>query len=182
MSDYGVEYLGSFGLIYSRVGTSIKPDNPGEIVEDLFDSDYNENLTYKFLLACEYNREFHDYKPFIKLEYKSFETKSDFSLDTLVDFSTQSSVGGLAAGIETPSLLKFDKNYLSLEGFVKGNYLFGDIKDVVEFQSYINVGATVYWYTPDTPFWASRFYTEISTVRAEGLEGYNLGIGFTLDY
>jgi hypothetical protein len=25
-------------------------------------------------------------------------------------------------------------------------------------------------------------YTEVSTVRADGLEGYNIGVGFSLDY
>ncbi|PHR54792.1 MAG: hypothetical protein COA44_12230 [Arcobacter sp.] len=183
ISDHGIDYLGYIGIIYSRVGTSVSPnDEIGEAIEDFFDGEYNDNITYKFLLAAEYNIEFEGYKPYIKIDVKSYETKADFSLDALSGFSTQSRVASLSLGTETPSLLKYEEDFLSLEGYVKVNFLEGDITDVVQFRKYMNLGGIVYWNTPQAPSWAKRFYTEVSTVRAEGLEGYNIGIGFSIDY
>lgn len=182
-SDYGIDYLASMGIIYSRVGTSVSPnDEIGEAIEDFFDGEYNDNITYKFLLAAEYKKEIEGYKPYIKVDAKTYETKADFSLDALSGFTTQSRVASISLGAETPSLLKYEENFLSLEGYVKVNFLEGDITDVVKFRKYMNIGGIMYWNTPEAPSWAKRFYTELSTVRAEGLEGYNVGIGFSLNY
>lgn len=182
-SDYGVEYLGSMGLIYSKVGTSVSPnDKVGEAIEDFFDGEYNDNITYKFLLAAEYKKEIEGYLPYIKIDAKTYDTKADFSLDALSGFQTQSRVASVSLGVETPALLKHEENFLSLEGYARVNFLEGDITEVVKFKKYMNLGVISYWNTPEVPSWAKRFYLEISTVRAEGLEGYNVGIGFTLDY
>jgi len=180
--DEGIELLASAGLIYSRVGVSVKPDNPGEIVEGAFDSAYNDNLTYKFMLSGKYQKEFHHYKPYLKLDIKSYETKSELDFSSLLNISTQSSVASFAMGCESLSLYEHGDDYLSLEAYLRGNYLFGDIVEVVDLYRYANFGLIGYWNTPDLPSWAERFYLEVSTVRAEGLEGYNVGIGFSLDY
>lgn len=182
-SDLGVDFLGSIGVIYSRVGTSIQPnDEIGDVIKDFFDDEYNDNITYRFYLAAEYEKKIEGFRTYAKMDFKSYETKADFSLDALSGFTTQSHVMGLSLGLETPSIFKYEENFLSLEGYVKLNYLNGDITDVVQFNKYINLGSVAYWNTPNLPAWAERFYMEISTVRAEGLEGYNVGIGFSLDY
>ena len=182
-SDLGIDFLGSLGIIYSRVGTSIQPnDEIGEAIKDFFDGEYNDNITYRFYLAAEYEKKIEGFKTFATMDFKSYETKADFTLNALSGFSTQSNVTGLSFGLETPSLLQYKENFLSLEGYIKLNYLHGDIKDVVQFDKYMNIGSLAYWNTPSLPTWAKRFYVEVSTVRAEGLEGYNVGIGFSLDY
>jgi len=182
-SEMGIDFLGSGGLIYSRVGTSVSPnDEIGEAIKDFFDGEYNDNITYKFLLAAEYIKEFEGYKPYIKMDAKSYDTKADFTLDALSGFDTQSRAASISVGAEIPSILKQEEDYLSLEAYVKLNFLNGDITDVVLFEKYMNIGGIAYWNTPQSPLWAKRFYTEVSTVRAEGLEGYNVGIGFTIDY
>jgi hypothetical protein len=182
-SPFDVDFLGSVGLIYSRVGTSVRPDDDiGDAIESFFDGEFNDNITYKLLLAGEYHKDFKGYKPYLKTSFKYYETKADFTLDSLGGFSTSSNVLAIALGAETPSLLKYEENYLSLEAYVKYNYLNGDITDVVKFDHYANLGVLAYWNTPEQPSWAERFYLEVSTVRAKGLEGYNVGIGFTLDY
>lgn len=182
-NESGIDFLGSFGVIYSRVGTSVRPkDDVGGAIEDFFDSNYNDNISYRLLLQAEHEKHFNNYRFYSKAAFKSYETKADFSLDRLSGFTTQSDVSSLVLGTETPSLLEYEQNYMSLEGYIKLNYLHGDIVDVVKLNRYFNVGAVAYWNTPKTPSWASRFYTEVSTVRAEGLEGYNFGIGFSIDY
>jgi len=182
-SDLGIDFLGSIGVIYSRVGTSIQPkDEVGEAIKDFFDDEYNDNITYRFYLAAEYEKKIEDFRTYAKVDLKLYETKADFTLDALSGFDTQSNVAGLSFGFETPSLLKHEEDFLSLEGYVKFNYLSGDITDVVQFEKYIHIGSVAYWNTPELPFWAKRFYMEVSTVRAEGLEGYNVGIGFSIDY
>ena len=182
-SDIGIDYLGSVGAIYSRVGTSVKPDDEiGDIIEDLFDDEYNDNITYKFLLAAEYKKEIEGFKPYIRADLKWYETKADFTLDVLSGFRTQSSVASIVIGAETPSVFMYDENSFSFEGYIKANYLEGDITDVVKFKRYMNIGVVSYFNTPENPSWAERFYVELSTVRAEGLEGYNIGIGFSFDY
>lgn len=182
-TDMNIDLLASLGIIYSRVGTSVKPqDDVGGAIEDFFDSQYNDNLTYKLLLSAQYIKEIESFKLHTKATFKSYETKASFTWDALSGFTTQSDVTSLFFGIETPALLQYDKNYLTLEGYSRVNYLHGDITDVVQFNRYINMGAIAYWYTPQSPSWAKRFYTEASTVRAKGLEGYNVGIGFSLDY
>lgn len=182
-SEWGIDFLGGIGLLYSRVGTSVNPnDEVGDAIKDFFDSEYNDNLTYKFLLSAEYHKEVEGFKPYVKFDFKLYETKADFTFDVLAGFTTQSDVTTLSIGVETPTIAKYEEEYLTLEGYVKGNYLHGDIRDVVKFERYINLGAVAYWNTPKTPTWARRFYTEVSTVRADGLEGYNIGVGFTLDY
>ena len=122
------------------------------------------------------------YKSYLRAGFKLYETKSDFTFDELSGFRAQSNVTSLSVGVETEPLLKHKEKSLTLEPYVKVNYLQGDIQGVVQFNSYMNLGVLAYWNTPDTPSWAERFYLEISTVRAEGLEGYNVGIGFTIDY
>jgi hypothetical protein len=182
-SELGIDYLGGIGLLYSRVGTSVQPkDEVGEAIEELFNSEYNDNVTYKFFLSAQYHRDIKGFKPYVKLGYQLYETKSEFTLDALSGFTTQSDVTRLSIGAETPALIKYEENYLSLEGYVKANYLQGDIADVVQFNRYINIGGVAYWNTPETPTWAKRFYIELSTVKAEGLEGYNVGAGFSFDY
>lgn len=182
-SESGIDFLGSFGMIYSRVGTSVRPkDDIGGAIEDFFDRNYNHNISYKLLVSAEYEKTIHDYRLYTKAAFKSYETKADFSLDVLSGFKTQSDVSSVALGIETPALLSYEQNYMSLETYLKVNYLHGDIQDVVRLNRYMNLGAVAYWYTPNTPSWARRFYAEVSTVRAEGLEGYNFGIGFSMEY
>jgi len=181
-SEMGVDFSGGMGLIYSRVGTSVKPeDDIGDAIKDFFDSQYNDNITYKLFISAEYKKEIEGFKPYGKIDLKSYETKADFTFDVLAGFTTQSDVATFSVGSETPSLMKYEENYLSLEGYIKFNYLHGDITDVVRFKKYINMGVLAYWNTPDFPSWARRFYAEVSTVRAEGLEGYNIAMGFSLE-
>ena len=182
-SDWEIDFLVGAGLIYSRVGTSVNPkDDAGDAIKDFFDSNYNDNLTYKFFLSAAHEKEILGYKTYLRASFKLYETKSDFTFDALSGFRAQSNVSTMSLGVESAPLLKYKENSITLEPYMKMNFLQGDIQDVVQFNRYMNLGILAYYNTPDTPSWAKRFYTEVSTVRAEGLEGYNVGVGFTLDY
>ena len=182
--DEAISFLGGVELIYSRAGISIKPKNDplGKAIEDFFNTNYNDNLTYKFMARAIYEKHYKGYHPYFITNIDTYDTKSSFTFKSLADIESQSSVLRLSSGIESPSLHNYGKNYLTLEGYYHYNHLFGSIKDIVKFNNYSNIGAVVYYYTPRSPSFASRFFFEANSVFSSGLDGYNLGIGFTLDF
>ncbi|MEA3417900.1 MAG: hypothetical protein U9Q90_00775 [Campylobacterota bacterium] len=179
-----IHFSGGIELIYSRSGASVKnpDDDMGDAIEDFFSQEYNDNISYKFFTLAEYRPVINDFKPYATLSYKLYETKSTFDFDELMRFDTESSVTTLALGIETPQLLQHHSNYLTLESYINGNYLTGAVEKAVQFNLYSTVSAVVYWYTPDDPWWAERFFFEASAVQSDGLSGHNLGVGFTVDF
>ncbi|RUM40291.1 MAG: hypothetical protein DSY80_10495, partial [Desulfocapsa sp.] len=180
-APFGIDMLSGLELIYSRSGINAHdPDDIiGKGIEDFFSEKFNDNLTYKFFLQLEHHREINGYKLYAKLNHKLYETKADFNFASLTSFTTQASVSSLGAGIETPGLYSWHEMYLTFEGYIYGHYLHGDIIDVVGFDTYGTVGIVAYWYTEQKPNWAERFFLELSSVNSSGLEGYNVGIGFT---
>ena len=176
--------LAGVELIYSRAGVSVKPRDPiGGAIEEFFNSNYNDNLTYKFLSSLEYRPTLHNgLKPYLVANYKIFDTKLDFTFTSLSRLSSQSSTLTLAGGIETPALSHFGKNYSTFEAYYHYDRLFGSIEDIVKFGGYSTVGGVFYYYTPKQPAFASRFFLEASSVFSSGLEGYNVGVGFTVDF
>ncbi len=183
---FNEDWSASAGMefIYSRSGTSIKSedDNIGDVVEDFFKENYNDNISYKFFTNIEYRTIIDKYKIYTIFKYKLYETKSNFSFEELSDFRSESSVMTLSLGGETPSVFQYNKNYITLEAYLNANYLSGAVKDIVKFNKYSTVGGVVYLNTPDEPLWASRFFLEVSTVHSSGLEGYNIGVGFSVDF
>lgn len=176
--DIGI--LGGMEIIYSRSGNSAKTSNTNidEPVTNFFNGNKTDNITYKFFTLAEYRPVFYKFKPYVSLAYKLYQTKSSFSVDVLRSFSTQSNVTTFTIGSETPKLLKYHDNYLTLEGYFNTNYLGGDVAKVTGFESYETLGAVSYLYTPNYEY-VKRFFLEVSTARSSGLEGYNIGIGFT---
>lgn len=180
------ELCASLGMefIYSKSGASVKKpdDSVGDAIEDFFNKNYNDNLSYKIFTTLEYKPKIGEYKPYAILSYKSYETKSTFSFDTLSSYNSESSIATLSLGFESPKVVEFTKSFITLEAYYNANYLSGTVKDVVKFDTYSTLGGVAYYYTPESPWWASRFFLELSTVSSSGLEGYNVGVGFTLDF
>ncbi len=172
-------------LIYSRSGASVSsPEgNIGDAIEDFFNKNYSDNLSYKVFTSLEYKTEVKEFKPYVILEYSLYETKSNFSFDDMTSFNSHSSIINLNIGVETPKLLSYDKNnYLTLEAYVQGHKLFGVVKDIAQVDKYGSLGGVVYWNTSKEPWWASRFFLEANGVEGDGIYGYNVGLGFTLDF
>jgi len=178
-NDTGIEFYTGLELIYSRVGVTNRDSNgAGEIVDDFFKGQYNDNLSYKFFLLTEYQKEYFGFKPYVKLSYELYETKSAISFEQLSKFTSQTNVTSFAVGSETPPVVSYDGMYLTLEGYLRGSYLGGDITRAAKFDGYGTVGWIAYWYVAETMNYFKRFYLEVSTIQADGLRGYNVGIGF----
>ncbi|NOQ32320.1 MAG: hypothetical protein GQ570_14515 [Helicobacteraceae bacterium] len=175
--------LAGVEFIYSRSGASVRePDSDiGREIEDIFNKNYNDNTTYKYFSSIEYRPTHYKYKPYTSLSFKYYQTSSTFDFDLSSAFSTHSNVTTFALGLETPKLLAYEKNYLTIEGYTRANYLYGDVERAVKFKYYGSVGAVAYLYTPDIS-WAQRFFIETNTIRSSGLEGYNLSLGFSVDF
>ena len=174
----GVEF------IYSRSTANVKDsDNNFEsAIEDFFSANHSDNISYKFFALGEYRPVFYEFKPYLTLSYKLYETKSAFSVDEILSFNSESSVGTISLGVETPQFLKYNKNSVSMELYVNANYLLGVVSEVTNVNKYHSFGGIAYYNTPDTPWWASKFFLELNRAKGEGLDGYNVGIGFSLDF
>jgi len=172
-------------LIYSRAGLSIiKPDGDlGDIIEDFFNKNYSDNISYKFFTQAEYRPIINEFKPYVSLDYKLYETKSTFTFNDLAGFRSASSVTSLKLGVETPKLFEYNEhNNLTLEAYLNGHYLSGVVRDMTNVKTYRSLGGVAYWNTSASPSWASRFFLELNRVNGDGLNGYNVGVGFTLDF
>ena len=175
---------GGIELIYSLSGVSIKDpdDDIGDAITDLFKQNYNNNISYKLFGSLEYIPKIQDFKPYARLSYKIFDTKSTFTFDELASFNTQSMLGTLTLGAETNALFSYNTHYLTLQSYLDINNIQGEVADTVQFNNFATLGAVAYWYVNGKPSWIERYFLEVSTVRADGLEGYNIGFGFTLDF
>ena len=183
VDDTGIEWSAGFNVIYSRVRfTNFNKTHIGEIIGNFFDGNYNDNLTYRFYLLSEYVWHAEGFVPYIKLSYNLYETKSGFSVHELKAFTSQSGVLSLMLGTESPPLVRSGSEYLTLEGYLWGSWLGGDLSRVAGFDGYGTLGATAYWYMPKRWPFIRRFFADVSTIRADGLRGYNLGFGFSVAY
>lgn len=183
-NENGLELLGGLEAIYSRVGVRNRDDENGlgEIVDDFFNGKYNDNISYRFFTSAEFRPEFEGFKPYATLAYELYETKSAFSFEQLSTFSSQSHVTSFSLGSETPPIIRHDAMYLTLEGYLRGSYLGGDLARVGNLDGYGTVGGTAYWYVEETFNYFRRFYLDISTIQADGLRGYNIGLGFSVSF
>ena len=179
-----VDLLGGVEFIYSRSGVNIvqKDGSITDPIEDFFNNSYNDNISYKLFFESEYKPKMPYIEPYFKLGYKFYDTKSDFSYEKLTNFSTQSNVFWALAGLESKKLYTTPEGYVTLEGYVSANYLEGDVVKSVGFDNYVKLGGIGYFYLEDKASWIERFFLEVSTISGDGLEGYNIGLGFTINY
>lgn len=177
--------LGGVEFIYSRSGATVKERGKNEIgsaVEDFFDNNYNENISYKLFSEIEYRPVVEGFHPYATLSFKYYETKSGFSFDELSTFNSQSSVITFELGVETPSIFYYNENYMTLEGYLNGNYLKGEVTTATTIKAYTTTGAIAYWYTPSKPLYARRFFVEVNSINASGLYGFNVGVGLSIGF
>ena len=106
----------------------------------------------------------------------------DSVIDDIVSLDSQTTVASLVVGFETDPLYSYHEMSLTLEPYVKANYIWGDLATVAQISSYATVGVSVYWNTPEKSAYIYRYFIEPSVSRGNGLEGLNLSIGFSLDF
>ena len=179
-------------LIYSRVGITARSEAEldGSAVENFFSDDFNDNFSYKLFAEYDYHREHRGYDVYTKLNYKLYKTLSKFDLTELgesiigdiTSLRSQTSVASLMIGVESDALYNYRDMSLTLEPYVKGNYIWGDLADVAQISGYATAGLSVYWNTPEKSAYVYRYFIEPSISKGDGLEGLNLSIGFSLDF
>lgn len=179
-------------LLYSRVGITARADDGlgGSDIDNFFSDDFNENYSYKLFAEYDYHRKYLGYDVYTKLNYKLYKTlsKLDFTdivegaVDDIVSLKSQTTVASLIMGFETDPLYSSGTMNLTLEPYLKGNYIWGDLAKVLQINSYATTGVSIYWNTPKKSLYIYRYFIEPSVSRGEGLEGLNLSMGFSLDF
>jgi len=179
-------------FIYSRLGVSERVgDGLGEDdVTGFFGDDIKHNYSYKLFAEYVYKREVHEHKVVLKTNYKLYKTLNEFTVKEVVDgvvtdvlsLQSQTSVASLMLSYETSPLARYHDMSFTLEPFVKGNYVWGDLADVAQISGYGTLGLSAYWNTPAKTAYIYRYFIEPSISKGDGLEGLNLSIGFSLDF
>ncbi len=184
----------SFGgeILYSRVGVSVRESDGlgGSDIKNFFKEDFNENFSYKLFAQYDYHRFYRGYETYLTLNYKLYKTLSKLNLVDIVEdvvgdvvsLNSQTYVASLIIGVETDPLYTYNGMSLTLEPFLKANYIGGDLAEVTKLKTYGTLGFAMYWNTPQKRAYISRYFIEPSTARGEGLEGFNLSLGFSLDF
>jgi hypothetical protein len=179
-------------ILYSRVGVSVRSSeglNDSDI-KNFFKDDFNENYTYKLFAQYEDQRRYSGYRTYFKLNYKLYKTISELNFSDIVgdvvgdvvSLNSQTYVASLSAGVETDPIICYHGMSLTLEPYLKANYVGGDLADVIQVTNYGTVGLSAYWNTPEKSAHIRRYFIEPSLSRGDGLEGYNLSFGFSLDF
>jgi hypothetical protein len=179
-------------ILYSRVGVSVRSSDGlnSSDIENFFKDDFNENYSYKLFAQYDYQRLYRGYQTYFKLNYKLYKTLSKLNLVDIVNdvigdvvsLNSQSYVASLSTGVETAPLICYHGMNLTLEPFLKANYIWGDLAKVTQVTNYGTVGLSAYWNTPEKSAYISRYFIEPSWSRGDGLTGYNLSFGFSLDF
>ncbi|MDH4944418.1 hypothetical protein [Sulfurimonas sp. C5] len=181
---FGHGFSASIGgeILYSRSAVKLGEANVQNTVKNLFGNDFNTNLTYEFEASLNYMDVFNEYKIYADFEYKLYETKTNFSLGELDGFRSESSVMSFSTGFETPSIFDFGTNYLTFEGRVYEYFLNGTVVNTTGVDRYTTMSGTMYLYVPNQYDYIERFFVEVSSAQSESIEGYNIGVGFSMKF
>lgn len=179
--EKGFEFSLGFENIFTRVGIRNKDGADIEgVVKSVYEDKYSDNVTYRLLGDVGYSMKLRDVKPYVRSGYDVFETKAAFSVESLTQFSTQSSVAFLTLGCETAPLWHGADKYLTADVYVRGNYLGGDIHHAIHGNAYLQAGMTSYWHLSKHAL-IRRLFVSVNTVQADDLRGYQFGFGFMLE-
>ena len=179
-------------LLYSRIGISAREDSliDDSTVVNFFRGDFSENYSYKLLAEYFYERNIRGHDIYAKFNYKLYKTLSEFKITELVEgiiddlgsLQSQTSIASIMIGYETAPLYHYHEMHLTLEPYVKANYIWGDLAEVGAINGYGTAGMSLYWNTPEKAVYIYRYFIEPSISKGYGLEGVNLSLGFSLDF
>lgn len=181
-------------VLYSRLGLRVRPEDDddinGKVIKDLFDQSFKDNYSYKLLAEYVYHREIHKHKVYTRFNYKLYKTFNEIDLgeilgdvvNDVISLQSQTSVASVTISYETNPLYTHNDMTLTLEPYLKGNYIWGDLATVAQINGYGTLGLAGYWNTPKKSVYISRYFIEPSISKGYGLEGINLSLGFSLDF
>ena len=179
-------------FLYSRVGVTTRSGDglSDEDIKNFFSSDFNDNYSYKLLAEYIYHRKIAKHKIYARVNYKLYQTLSEIRVGDIIEdvvgdifsLSSQTSVASATLSYETSPLYSYKEMSFTLEPFVKGNYIWGDLATVAKINGYGTLGLSAYWNTPEKSVYIYRYFIEPSISKGYGLEGVNLSLGFSLDF
>ena len=179
-------------FLYSRIGIASREERliDDSTIVNFFDGEFNENISYKLIAEYIYKRTIHKHEIYTKFNYKLYQTLSEFIISDVVadiigdigSLQSQTSVASIMIGYETAPLYTYHKMNFTLEPYLKGNYIWGDLANVAKIDGYGTLGVSAYWNTPETDFYVYRYFIEPSFSKGYGLKGANLSLGFSLDF
>ena len=176
----GVEFL------YSRLGLFERKGDGLDGSIDNFFSETRDTYSYKILAEYIYHRTINKHKVYTRFNYKLYKSFSDIKLKDIVgdvlSLRSQTMVGSVTLSYETNPLYSYHDMSFTMEPYLKGNYIWGDMADIAKINGYGTAGLSFYWNTPEKSAYIYRYFIEPSISKGVGLEGLNLGIGFSLDF
>ena len=184
---YDLEMLFGGALIYTHIKNSYDYNSPESeaILKPAFDEVFanknSDNFSYEFFMQYGYFPDFSGWKPYTLLSFHFFETHSDLTINGN-DYTTNSSVSKLKAGLRTPELVSVYHVPMSLGGFIEGNLIHGDLDVDLGFDRYGAVGASLHFGTKFYTDLIEELSVEYSRVDGDGISGYNIGMGFDIAF
>ncbi len=180
----GGEFLYSRLGLYARTGGALDGSVSG------FFDETRDTYSYKLLAEYIYHRKIAEHKIYTRLNYKLYKSFSDIKIGEIVDdiivdvksLRSQTSVASLTLSYESDPLYRYKEMSFTLEPYLKGNYIWGDMADVTKINGYGTAGLSFYWNTPEKSVYIYRYFIEPSISKGYGIEGLNLGLGFSLDF
>ena len=177
-------------LLYSRLGLFSRTERALDGSISHFFDNTRDTYSYKLLAEYIYHREIHKHKVYTRFNYKLYKSFSDIKIREIIggiiedikSLRSQTSVASVTLSYETNSLYSYHDMSFTMEPYLKGNYIWGDMADVVQIDAYGTAGVSFYWNTPEKSANIYRYFIEPSISKGHGIEGLNLGIGFSLDF
>jgi len=183
-----LQFGGEF--IYSRLGLFTRTDRALDGSVGHFFDDTRDTYSYKLLAEYIYHRQIHKHKVYTRFNYKLYKSFSDIKIgeivggivDDIKSLRSQTSVASVTLSYETKPLYRYKDMSFTLEPYLKGNYIWGDMAEIAKINGYGTAGLSFYWNTPEKSAYIYRYFIEPSISKGYGIEGLNLGIGFSLDF
>jgi len=177
-------------LLYSRLGLFDRTDGSLDDSVVNFFNDTRDTYSYKLLAEYIYHREIKKHKVYTRFNYKLYKSFSDIKIAEIIgeivedvkSLRSQTSVASVTLSYETNPLYRYHDMSFTMEPYIKGNYIWGDMADIAQINGYATAGMSFYWNTPQKSAYIYRYFIEPSISKGYGIEGLNLGVGFSLDF
>ena len=177
-------------FLYSRLGLFEREGGGLDGSVSNFFDEMRDTYSYKILAEYIYHREINKHKVYTRFNYKLYKSFNEIKIGEIVgdvvgdvlSLRSQTSVASVTFSYETNPLYRYQEMSLTLEPYIKGNYIWGDMAEVAQINGYGTAGLSFYWNTPEKSAYIYRYFIEPSISKGYGIEGLNLGIGFSLDF
>ena len=182
--QFGGEFL------YARLGLFERKGGGLDDSVNNFFGQTRETYSYKLLAEYIYHRKIREHKVYTRFNYKLYQSFSDIKIGEIIDgivedlksLRSQTSVASVTLSYETNPLYSYHDMSFTMEPYIKGNYIWGDMADIAQINGYATAGLSFYWNTPEKSANIYRYFIEPSISKGYGIEGLNLGVGFSLDF